>query len=221
MTEEEAVNDLTNMVLGETPAEENKEPKSEENTETPSQEKEETPKEPDVKVDVAKIIHDQQKMVADQNKKIAELESKMQDSPTDGQSEEDLLIQEAQQKLGIDQQKMQDLYKMQEEMARAKEFDSRVSEFQKNNSDIDMKEMGKWAEDNNLTPMLNSGDINQWNVIANAMRAVAKAPNKPDPITPSSQKGAEQTIWQKVDKGEKVDDIDLGIDLLKGVGGWE
>ena len=221
MTEEEAINDLTNMVIGEAPAEENKEPKAEENTETPSQEKGETPKEPDVKIDVAKIIHDQQKMVADQNKKIAELESKMQDSPTDGQSEEDMLIQEAQQKLGIDQQKMQDLYKMQEQMAQQEAFNNMLTDFKKNNEDIDVNEMGKWAEDNNLTSMLNSGDVNQWNVVANAMRAVAKVTAKPDNITPSNQKGAEQTVWQKVDKGEKVDDIDLGIDILKGVGGWE
>lgn len=224
MTEEEkAIADLTNMVLGEKETqEEEKAPVAESMEETSAKNAQAQQKEPDVKIDVAKIIAEQNKTMAEQQKKIDELSKKIEEAPNKQEvNEEEALIQEARTKLGIDQERMQKLYQMQEEQERMDAFNAMVNDFKKANPDIDMKDMGKWAEENNLSQLLNSGDINQWNVVANAMRTISKATKKPDAITPSGQKGAETSVWERMDKGEKVDDIELGIDLLKGVGGWQ
>ena len=213
MTEEEAINDLTSMITGNEEA-----PQEAQQEEAPAVVEE--PKEADIKIDVSKIMAEQTKLMSEQSKKIDALTKQMEEKDKEEPTEEELAIAEAQRKLGIDaqqQQKMQEFLAKQERM---EAFNAQLSQLQKEHPEIDPQKMAKFAEDNGLMDLLNSHDINQWRVVANTMKQVAKIVDKPDNIIPSAPKGAENSIWEKVDKGEKVDDIDLGIDLLKGIGAW-
>ena len=224
MTDEElAIEELTNMVTGEEmPQEEIKEeapPAEKEVAPTPEPE---TAKEPDVKIDVAKIISEQAKQIADLQKNMQEKEeAKKEEQMSEEDMAEQQMIQEAQQKIGIDAQKQQELYAMLEQRKEEAAFDVMVNDFQKAHPSVDMKEMGEWAKENNLMQMLDSKDVNQWNVVANAMESIAKVAAQPDNITPTAQQNSGGSVWEKMDKGEEVSQEELGMDLLRGVGGWK
>jgi len=224
MTDEElAIEELTNIVTGEEmPQEEIKEeapPAEKEVTPTPEPE---TAKEPDVKIDVAKIISEQAKQIADLQKNMQEKEeAKKEEQMSEEDMAEQQMIQEAQQKIGIDAQKQQELYKMLEQNQKQQAFNGMVNEFTQANPDVDLKELGEWAEKNNLSSLMNSGDINQWKVVADAMVNIAKVQTKPDNITPTAQQNSGVSVWEKMDKGEEVSQEELGMDLLRGVGGWK
>jgi len=209
MTETEAIDSLTAEIMG------TAEPMAEEVVEETPQA---TPEE-SMKIDVAKIFSEQTKMMNEQSKKIDELSKKLADKETPAQpSEEEMMVEQARQKLGIDMQAMEAAKQLAEERKLAQMFDATQKEFKKEFPDVDMKEMGKWAEENGLLQMLNSGDINQWRVVGTAMKQIAKAVGTPDPITPTAQKGAETTVWDRKQKGENVSDTELAADVLKIAG---
>lgn len=211
-TEEQAINDLTSMIYGqetqgEAPAEEapatSEEPKAE-------------AKEPetDIKIDVAKLFAEQTKIIQEQARKLEEMTKKQEEAPQ-APSEEEMMIEQARQKLGIDMQKQQELYKMAEKMKAQEELEAIVNTFKKEFPEVELKDMGEFAETNGLMDLLNSKDLNQWRVVAKAMRVVAKPVAKPDAITPTAQKGAETTVWDRMKKGEDVSDTEFGAALLK------
>ena len=207
--ETQAIDELTAMIMGEELPPQPEEAPAEE---TPAPAAQATP-EAEMKIDVAKLFAEQNKIVAEQQRKIEELmkEKEASREPT----EEERMIAEAQQKLGIDMQKQQELYAMAEEFKKQKMFDGMVAEFKKEFPEIELKEMGEFANTNNLSNLLNSGDVNQWKVVATAMRLMAKPKQTPDAITPTAQKGAETTVWERLQKNEDVSDTEFGAALLK------
>lgn len=208
-TEEQAINDLTSMIYsqeGEAPTEAEEAPTP---TEAPAKDAE-----AEIKIDVAKLFAEQTKIIQEQAKKLEEM-TKKQEEATQPLSEEDMMIEQARQKLGIDMQKQQELYKIAEEMRAQKELEVIINTFKKEFPEVELKDMGEFAETNDLMDLLNSRDLNQWRVVAKAMRVVAKPAAKPDAITPTAQKGAETTVWDRMKKGDEVSDTEFGAALLK------
>lgn len=240
--EEQAIEELTNMVMGEeTPAQEAQEAPAEEAQETQAQEAQETPAQEtqeakvdndtkaEVKIDVAEII---KRTMDEQSKrfeeKLGELAKKIDKQEEKELSEEELMIQQAKEKLGLEelqkqQQEMYEMYqKQQQQLQMQEKLDKMEEEFTKANPNIKLKELDKWATENGLTEQMQlgfeSGNVAIWNVLADAMQKVAEVKNKPDPITPTASKGAETTVWERQKRGEEVSDIDIGADLLKTAG---
>jgi len=211
MNEEQAIADLNSMIFGdEAPAEEPQ-------AEAPREEAPAKEPEAELKIDVAKLFAEQNKIVAEQQRKIEELMKAKEEAPAEP-SEEDMLVRQAQEKLGLDMQKQQQLYQMAEEYRMQKETEALVSQFKKEFPEIELKDMGKFAEENGMMDALNSRDLGMWGIVAKTMRMVSKPVDKPDAITPTAQKGAEVTVWDRMKKGESVSETEQGAALLKAAG---
>jgi len=204
MTEEDAINNLMAEVMGEAPAQE----------EAPM---EEAPaKEPETKIDVAAIIKqatDQQQALFDE--KLKAMEAKMQPQQEEQIDEEAMQIEQARQKLGMDMEAMAAAKQLAEQNKMRAAFEATEREFKKEFPDVDMKEMGEWAQEVGMIDDLNSGDINRWRVVAGLMKRIAQPKSSPDPITPSATKGTETSVWDKTKKGEDVSMVDLGEAILQ------
>lgn len=205
MTEEDAINNLMAEVMGE-----------EEVAPEPVVEK--TPeKEPETKIDVAAIIKqatDAQQKLFDE--KLKAMEAKMQPPQQEEQvDEEAMAIEQARQKLGMDMEAMAAAKQLAEQNKMRAAFEATEREFKREFPDVDMKEMGEWAQEVGMIDDLNSGDINRWRVVAGLMKRIALPKSSPDPITPSATKGTETSVWDKTKKGEEVPMVDLGEAILK------
>ena len=207
-TEEQAINDLTSMIYsqeapqGEAPAEEAApEPTT---TEAPAKDPE-----AEIKIDVAKLFAEQTKIIQEQAKKLEELTKQQEQPPVP--TEEEMMIEQARQKIGM----TQEMFEMAAKYKEQKELEGMIATFKKSFPEIELKEMGEFAEANGMMNALNSKDINQWGLVAQAMRITAKPVAKPDSITPTAQKGAETTVWDRLKKREDVSDTEFGAELLK------
>jgi hypothetical protein len=203
MTEEDAINNLMAEVMGEAPAEEAPQ-------EAPPA------KEPETKIDVAAIIKqatDQQQKLFDE--KLKAMEAKMQPQQEEQIDEEAMQIEQARQKLGMDMEAMAAAKQLAEQNKMRAAFEATEREFKKEFPDVDMKEMGEWAQEVGMIGDLNSGDINRWRVVAGLMKRIAQPKGNPDPITPTATKGTETSVWDKTKKGEDVSMVDLGEAILQ------
>lgn len=209
-TEEEAISNLMSQVLGDEVAEE-----------VPVEEvPAEAPKGADAKIDVAAIIKqvtDQQQKLFDE--KLKAMEAKMAPKEEAPQmNEEAMQIEEARRKLGLDMEAQEAARQMMEERKQREHFAQVEREFKREFPDIDLKEMGEWAEEVGMLEDLNSGDINRWKLVANLMKRIAAPKSEPDPITPSATRGAETSVWERQSKGEQVDDLEIGAAILAKTG---
>lgn len=206
-TEEQAINDLTEMIYSqEAPPSEAlvEEAPAPTPTEAPAKDPE-----AEIKIDVAKLFAEQTKIIQEQAKKLEELTKQQEEPPMP--TEEEMIIEQARQKMGITQEMLEMAAKYKEQ----KELEGMIATFKKSFPEIELKEMGEFAEANGMMDALNSKDLNQWSVVAKAMRITAKPASKPDAITPTAQKGAETTVWERVKKGDNVSDTEWGAELLK------
>ena len=106
------------------------------------------------------------------------------------------------------------LLEQQKAIAEAREeFATNLSKFKSEFPTIDPDSMGEWAEKNGFERFLKTYD--GWKLTAMAMLNQSKPQQSPDPITSSSGKSAEISAFDKLKKGESVNEIELGAELLK------
>lgn len=206
-TEEEAISNLMSQVLGE-----------EAPVEAPTEAPVEEPKE-EVKFDVASIIKqatDAQQKLFDE--KLSAMEAKLKPQQAEAPDEEAMMIEDARRKIGLDMEAQEAARQMLEERKAREFFSATEREFKKEFPDVDLKEMGVWAQEVGMIDDLNTGDINRWRVVAGLMKRIAAPKGVPDPITPSATKGTETSVWEKQKKGEDVSDLEFGAQILKTSG---
>ena len=204
MTEQEALDSLMNDLL------QSEEPQAQptvqaQPTPEPVAEKSELP-------DIKAMIEKQSKMIEDLKAKV-EAPPKGEEQPlTPEQMAEQEMIRKAQEQLGITQL-LQKQQQQEAEMQRAKQFQAEEAKFKQTHPEVNLDEMAKWAEGNGFATVLGLG-AEGWRLIATAMNAQAKPVAKPDPITPVTSQGAEPSAFDRLKKGESVNPIDIGQDLL-------
>lgn len=211
MNEDEAINSLMQDLLGETQEAPQSE-KAEAVQESPKAEQAEPSKDlPDIKA----MLAEQSKMIAELKANQEEKQSKQEvkEQLTAEQMQEQQVIADAQQKLGITQL-LQQQEAQRAEAERSKQFQAESAKFKKTHPDVSLDELAQWAQGNGYEQVLGMG-AKGWQLIAGAMQAQAKPVSKPDAVTPSSSQGAEPNAFDKIKKGEKVSDIDVGLDILK------
>lgn len=118
----------------------------------------------------------------------------------------------AQQKQLDEQQAL--IQAQQEQQRRQAVFDSNVEKLRKEFPTINPDDLGKWANENGLSDLV-SENYNGWRVVAKAMINIARAANSPDLITSSNGSNATQSAFDRLQKGEAVDDLELGAEILK------
>jgi len=126
-------------------------------------------------------------------------------------------LSSVQRELGISQMKEQ-MEKQQafiDEQNRKLEFINAWNDFTKTHPNVTQDELAKWANDNKLNTMLSSKE--GWEAIYQAMQFQAKSKSTPDAITPTDKGGIETSAFDRRAKGEKVSDIELGLDLINSL----
>lgn len=206
MDEQAAIDGLMAEIMGEAAPMEAEAPQA-----TPAPAEEPKSDLPDIKA----MLAEQSKMIADLKAKADKKEEKevVQEQLTAEQMQEQEMVRQAQEKLGISQL-LQKQQQMEAEKLRAEQFKAEEAKFKQTHPEVNLDELAQWAQGNGYEQVLGMG-AQGWKLIAGAMLAQAKPSHKPDPVTPSSSQGAEPNAFDRIKKGEKVNDIDIGLDILK------
>lgn len=199
MTEQEAVESLAQNFLGEeTPQE------------APQGEAQPQPQTEDSSFDVRALLEAQNSKIDKLSeeiraggKKETEKENRPQMSP-----EEQTLIQQVQEQMGIDQLKQQ-----QAELMEQLVFEREWKKFEKAHPEVTKEELGKWAEENDFAQYLS--EPSGWDLIRRAMGAQAQPNEKPDQIIPQTPKGAGVSAFDRLKRGEEVKGYELGMEIIE------
>jgi hypothetical protein len=200
MTESEAIESLTNDFLSD----------GEEEVVEPVAEVVEAEPAAEAPQDLAAILEAQLRPIRD------ELEALKAPKQTEKQpnTEEQEIIAQMQQQLGLTQMKQQQ-EALQQQLAqeqKEKEFVRAWGAFEKAHPNVSQDDLVKYAKDNELNAFL--GNPKGWETIYKGMSIQAKAKDKPDNITPSGSSTAKGSAFERMRKGEKVSDIELGEEIL-------
>jgi hypothetical protein len=96
-------------------------------------------------------------------------------------------------------------------------FNKNSAEFEKDFPTIKLEELGKFADENGLMPLLGE-NYDGWKAVAKAMINLAKVSGEPDPIIGSNRGTNEAGAFDRIKKGENVSDVELGAEILKAAG---
>lgn len=199
MTEQEAVESLAQNFLGE-----------EAPQEAPQGEAQPPQQAEDNSFDVRALLEAQNSKIDKLSEEIragSEKETKGQNAPQVS-PEEQALMQQVQEQMGIDQLKQQ-----QEELMEQLAFERAWDKFEREHPEVTKEELGKWAEENDFAQYLS--EPRGWELIHKAMGVQAQPKEKPDQIIPQTPEGAGVSAFDRLKKGEEVSDIDLGLEILK------
>ena len=92
-------------------------------------------------------------------------------------------------------------------------FMENFNRFEKDFKDISIDELARYVKDNKLENYVDE-DYTSWKLIGQAMQNLAKNKAEADPIIGSSGSVTNQSAFARLEKGENVDDTELGAEIL-------
>lgn len=225
MTEEQIIQSLADELEADKAQDEQEEHKEEQSE--PEQDVEPEQKEPDKSTEImSKLSEIEERLKA----KEADKETPKSEAPVENEE-----LERVRAELGLaglkEKVESQEAF-IQQEQAKMQE-QARILAQQKTFNDIEAKlkeefplikpdDFVKFAKDNGFFDgddmALNPQEYKSWKLIGMAMTNLAAPQGEPDPITSSSGGKSDLGAFEKLKKGESVDDIELGAEILKAGG---
>lgn len=212
-TEQQAINELIEL-LGDTPTEQQTQLTAPTPPSEPTQQTEQTaPQSPNADVISAiQQLGDRLAPPQEQTEQTEPTEPTPQEIALNELGLKDVAEQLKTQQNFIDEAKKQAELKAEGER-REKVFKTNIKQFEADFKDISIDELAKYVADNKLEDYIDE-DYKGWELIGQAMQNLAKNKAEADPIIGSSGSATNQSAFARLEKGENVDDTELGAEIL-------